>query len=270
MYFVCIYFSGEKFLNKETFSRGHLSAKQALQNHIRKFHEHRYQCNICGKDFAGKIPLKYHKKAIHEGIKECICKYCQKAFARPSCLHGHIKQVHLKDSKDRKYCEFCAVSFLRAYDLKNHVATVHRGERPHKCEYCGKNFGSRVNLKNHTRSVHEGRRDYICDTCGQAFHSSTAMKRHDLSVHKGVRYRCDICNYTTTQMEPLKKHIANNHGQTALEDFNFALRMKKEQERLEVVNKQNLIEMKSEIIANNISAADQNNSQKDNVDVENI
>ena len=150
---------GETFTSKE----GHLSAKQALQNHIRKFHEHRYQCNICQKDFAGKIPLKYHKKAIHEGIKECVCKYCNKAFARPSCLHGHIKQVHLKDSKDRKYCEFCAVSFLRAYDLKNHVATVHRGERPHKCEYCGKSFGSRVNLKNHTRSVHEGQRDYICE-----------------------------------------------------------------------------------------------------------
>ena len=106
-------------------SRGHLSAKQALQNHIRKFHEHRYQCNICGKDFAGKIPLKYHKKAIHEGIKDELhkCEHCGKEYTHKLRLRIHIKHKH-ENARDEK-CDQCGKLFFCKETLRRHIGNVH-------------------------------------------------------------------------------------------------------------------------------------------------
>ena len=101
MYFVCIYFSGEKFLNKETFSRGHLSAKQALQNHIRKFHEEKKSFHL---DIRNDLMLDEHKTSINQNGK--------------SISNATNFKVHFK-------CKVCGKSSSEASNLKRHIHTVH-------------------------------------------------------------------------------------------------------------------------------------------------
>ena len=210
--------------------------RTGLYKHIQTNHKaleerQNYKCDICFKKFTTSHALKYHKSAIHAGIRDLICKYCNKTFGRPSCLHGHIQKVHLRNENLMKYCEFCPSSFDNLHNLKKHVSAVHKKEKPHKCEHCEKQFGVKSNLQSHIKSVHEGKRDHICASCGQAFHSATAMRRHDLSVHKGVRYKCEHCNFSSTQKEPLKKHIGSVHGLDVLDEFNQSITNKKEHER---------------------------------------
>ena len=53
----------------------------------------RYKCEICEKDYAKSIDLKFHVKCVHDGdtSRECACEICGR---RPDELRSHINKIH--------------------------------------------------------------------------------------------------------------------------------------------------------------------------------
>ena len=48
----------------------------------------RYKCDICEKDYAKSIDLKFHVKCVHDGdtSRECACEICGNSYRRPDEL----------------------------------------------------------------------------------------------------------------------------------------------------------------------------------------
>ena len=52
---------------------------------------------------------------------------------------------------------------------------------------------------------------YSCDKCEYATTKMIYLKRHVESQHEGVRYSCDKCDYAATSKSNLKRHIKTKH-----------------------------------------------------------
>jgi uncharacterized Zn-finger protein len=48
--------------------------------------------------------------------------------------------------------------------------------------------------------------------CGKSFSRQFRLQRHVKGVHLGVKFRCDICQRTYTQMENLNAHKKMVHA----------------------------------------------------------
>lgn len=68
--------------------------RSELLTHI-NFHtkETKYPCNICGKVFYLKNKVNTHVRVVHQGLKNYICPYCNKAFGSAQTLRDH-KMMH--------------------------------------------------------------------------------------------------------------------------------------------------------------------------------
>ncbi|KAH8302107.1 hypothetical protein KR044_002783 [Drosophila immigrans] len=77
-------------------------------------------CPECGKAFNRIEGMKLHYKVVHQKIKDYICRFCHKRFAR---LH-----------------------YLKAHE------NTHTGATPYKCDICGKAFKADSTLYTHKQS----------------------------------------------------------------------------------------------------------------------
>ena len=65
-------------------------------------------------------------------------------------------------------------------------------------------------LKHHKKAKHEGIR-YPCDQCEYSATQVGTLKKHKEAKHEGIRYPCDQCEYSATQMSALKTHKEAKH-----------------------------------------------------------
>ena len=152
-----------------------------------------------GKVFADRGSLRFHNRAVHEGIKY--------------------------------QCDLCDKSYLQEFALKKHVKHYHEGEKEFVCQMCGKAFTSPNYLRHHIAAVHEGSRKYKCKFCSKSYAHQEGMNNHIRTVHEGVKYQCEFCEKTFTQSNNLKLHIAKQH-----EEISTVALMKPPQRLIEPVS----------------------------------
>ena len=119
--------------------RGYAAARMNLLQHhrgsIHKVGELKFQCENCTYKAISRKDVKRHIKAVHEKIKDHICKECGFAFSRMSSLKMHIHDVHKKIRNHA--CDKCGAAFARKLALKTHIHSVHDRIKNHVCSYCG-------------------------------------------------------------------------------------------------------------------------------------
>lgn len=77
-----------------------------------------YHCNICLKGFKKRVLLKDHMHQ-HTGEKNVPCPVCGKKFATKTHVYYHKKRVH---ANVRPFeCALCGLSFVIKSNLKRHV-----------------------------------------------------------------------------------------------------------------------------------------------------
>ena len=68
-----------------------------LKYHIDATHpdhgEKKHLCDLCGKGFS-RFSLKKHIEAVHGGLKNFQCNYCEKSFSQLGNLKRHIQSIH--------------------------------------------------------------------------------------------------------------------------------------------------------------------------------
>lgn len=115
-------------------------------------------CHICGKSMF-LIELKTHKRKVHDGVKNNICKYCGKGFFNIHTLKIHTANVHEPKGvpKERKYvCEVCGKAFRDTGNLSDHKKRVHLKLYRFSCHYCGMKFWHKNDIRKHFKG-HENK-----------------------------------------------------------------------------------------------------------------
>ena len=58
----------------------------------------------------------------------------------------------------------------------------------------------------------EEKKPLKCDICDYSFSRKDHMKKHVASVHEGNKpFKCDICDYSFSRKDHMKKHITSVH-----------------------------------------------------------
>ena len=190
------------------------STAKNLQIHINCVHEEalkEYICQDCAKAFVHKTQLYKHQHKVHNVTKLHQCDSCGKTFKYPSDLKKHSAVHGIKVQGERFKCLICSKSYTAKGTLSDHIKQIHEKQIEHQCEICGKNFATAMILRNHINCIHEGLRKFNCRICDKTFKYRTGLYFHSKTVHENIRYQCDQCEKSFTQLHTLKKHIEKDH-----------------------------------------------------------
>lgn len=157
-------------------------------------------CEVCSKKYTKENSYKQHKLRKHnihtprrsafEGpqpeMPEILesdigfsCPICLQFFKRRSNVSCHIKVVHFKIKRLKKYKQ------VRHNRVCNKL-----------CQICGKHFTSFTTYHHHYKK-HFPEKCLKCDTCGLLHTSKAELRRHELS-HTDIKlFQCELCEYRT-------------------------------------------------------------------------
>jgi len=112
----------------------------------------KFNCKVCGKNFASATIVKRHISTVHEQNKPFICDKCPKCFGLKVQLRKHRETIH----ENKTYpCFQCDKEFKSKQTLTIHIKTVHEGQRINVCEYCNKAYGYKSDLLWHLDTKHK-------------------------------------------------------------------------------------------------------------------
>ena len=168
------------------------SKRADLKTHVKSVHlkERDYICNECKSSFSQKAHLQKHVKSIHskqkdtelkiEKIKLIKCDLCSYEASEKD-MNTHVRALHEK-IKDQ-ICKECGFAFSRKDSLKRHVKIVHLKERDHICNECKSSFSQKAHLQNHVKSIHLRQKDSLCNDCGKTYVNKSRLKKHVRAKH---------------------------------------------------------------------------------------
>ena len=157
-------------------SFGHLAE---LKDHFKKEHPENdsLRCVECFKVFSTLEELEEHK--LHDHRFEC--ENCGKVFARLAYLQNHVR-VHNGESKFN--CRFCSEGFNSAYSYRQHMKNHPEYRRiinVFPCHPCGKTFEEPKDLVTHYETEeHKEKASNVENAVGPS--TATSMMEGDLSV----------------------------------------------------------------------------------------
>ncbi|CAH0555155.1 unnamed protein product [Brassicogethes aeneus] len=105
-------------------------------------------------------------------------------------------------------CSICGRNFKAACRLRFHSKTC--GSMNLECPTCQKLFKTPEGIQKHQRFVHNKERLISCPKCIKQFICPADLKAH-FNIHEGVRFKCDHCDSTFSNISNKKKHIKKYH-----------------------------------------------------------
>ena len=152
-----------------------------LEIHNKRFHLKREKvhlislpCEVCGKVFKGKGPLKMHMVS-HTNEGDFLCEVCKKPFSKRSDLN-----LHKVSHEERKFpCNICGLKIRTKQSLVNHMESRHMGisKKPYFCQDCGIHYSHTAHKLTHMDQSKLEK--FTCDTCGKQFGFNKNLKRHE-------------------------------------------------------------------------------------------
>lgn len=179
---------------KSTTENGKSESLKKYNRYVRKT----YYCNICSETFSKFNVLIAHDMKVHTDLaKNFNCEKCGKLFLTKERLLTH-ETIHREKLFE---CKLCQKKFICQKTLDAHL-NIHTGL--YTCKKCGYRASNLGNLKIH-ESAHSLVKEHYCKECEKYFSTLSSLRRHDRLVHKKlVMFRCDQCDYSTSQPSNFK------------------------------------------------------------------
>ena len=133
-----------------------------------------------------------------------------------------------KADEERFKCAECSTSFSYKITLEKHNDNVHRKDLSPtlvhiKCTQCEAVCGTKKSLKLHSMQIHgtykapnRSKEGGTCEACGKSVNKF--LVDHMRQSHTVPEKTCDQCDFRTTMMGNLKKHIKVNHEDSDLSE----------------------------------------------------
>lgn len=169
------------------------------------------KCKHC-KKYISRAGIKVHIQRVHQKLKRFTCDLCGNSSFDKRLLLKHVLSHIPKEYRETYSCDHCSVLCTRKSSLLCHMERhkIDRATYPCLQADCGKVFVTKRNLLGHIAYVHKKVRRYQCSECGQTFAQSSKLFDHQNSMHtdpsKQRLYVCDICSFTCTYPNGLRKH----------------------------------------------------------------
>ncbi|XP_076660523.1 uncharacterized protein LOC143363861 isoform X5 [Halictus rubicundus] len=182
--------------------------QQALNKHIRRFHERPYQCDHCHHAYVSKAAYKEHMKT-HAIDTYVECPFCQQRYKRMFGLRQHQIRVH-SNVEPKFICDHCGKRFKLKSDLALHIDRIHMNVG-HPCKFCGK-FVRNVMLHEwqHESGLKKRVVKYFkCHLCTNKFRLRNGLENHLLMHKKG--FECDKCKCVFAKPSTLATHKYTKH-----------------------------------------------------------
>ena len=96
-------------------------------------------------------------QAVHDKIKNYVCKECGHATAQKNNLDSHIKRMHGigLETEDAHKCPTCPRKFSNSRALRLHITSrVHEKLKDFKCPTCDFSTATNHDLIRHMKSAH--------------------------------------------------------------------------------------------------------------------
>ncbi|XP_070574982.1 zinc finger protein 407-like [Ptychodera flava] len=185
-----------------------VTTKSSVLIHLRQHSGDRpFKCCYCSHTFRQKGDFNLHLKR-HFGVKEKQCPHCDYRALKKTTLRRHIDSQHGSGKEKKIICEVCGMRFYDRGTWKIHFK-IHTNDRPFKCTFVGCMYAFRqsTELKYHLLT-HTDQKPFLCDFCGYAGKTQHALTKHR-RTHTGEKpFKCDFegCNYASTTCSHLKRH----------------------------------------------------------------
>ncbi|CAG5122207.1 unnamed protein product [Candidula unifasciata] len=165
-----------------------------------------FVCNSCGKDFATRRYLRYHRKnhckraGSYEGqntgdendpskeTKRFACNVCHRPFRVLKCMKVHKKKKH---GIQKEYtCPSCAVTFTSLQDLTDHsCGSKSVPSTPQIVQYTP----PPLVVPSQKRKKKLKNAKPACDICGKTFSDRISVDIHRVKHIEEEFYPCDMC-----------------------------------------------------------------------------
>ena len=130
------------------------SSLSSLQTKTGGSSDRKWNCDVCGDQFADSSSLSTHLQSTHLDLSTHSCSQCTKSFYLKENLRKHVVLCH-PDTRPRPWvCPHCTRPFLTKRHLSSHLST-HSREKPHVCADCGRTFRRSSNLQQHAKAMHK-------------------------------------------------------------------------------------------------------------------
>ena len=163
-----------------------------------------FKCELCGKQYTEKGNMKHHKIAAHS-FQSFSCKQCEFRTKSKNYLRHHAKYVHSTKMYD---CEICGKSVKK---IKQHMREQHLNKIEMDCLVCKRKFCSKETLYAHMKNIHVNKPRSECNQCSKSFKQYGSLLEHIRVKHEGKKYKCNECDFQSTNHSALLHHRAREH-----------------------------------------------------------
>jgi hypothetical protein len=113
------------------------TTKEGQSNVIKLRKYCKYQCGVCGRQFAKNCNLHDHVQRVHDKIARFNCEICQyQCFSRAQHRY-HNRTSHAKLIAAEFQCHLCVCGYTSKWRLQNHIRVNHwTRESFQKCNLC--------------------------------------------------------------------------------------------------------------------------------------
>ncbi|CAH0549627.1 unnamed protein product, partial [Brassicogethes aeneus] len=211
--------------------------RRSLTCHKKYVHEKdnlkELKCGHCAFVTANRSNLNVHLK-IHDKEKYLRCNFCEFMTTKLYYLNAHIISRHKSENKGENkikitskiyQCSNCSYSavYKSSYDAHIKVCLKLENVQQYECHLCHYKTIHKFGLKKHMK-IHNKTKEFKCLFCPKESNHKYNLDGHILTKHSHLLnesnrsiitskvHSCHLCNYKTTNIGDLKKHI-NRHTQ---------------------------------------------------------